>query len=658
MVRRSHLAALVLLFGLGTSGRAAEAYDLIPADALGGVACRSIADLVSKSDKLARDAGLELPLRPGDLCRMAQMALGINGGLDLKGGCALVVANPKHVGMEINYRNLEPFLVLALPFTDLDTMAANFGFAKGKLKPGMVAPIDKERQFFKLCFVRGKHIYLGGHEKALLSVAKGRPVGTELSAAQRKALAGADCLCHLGVGIWVDTWKKELNSAADAFNDIKDEADRQTAKELVQAFAAVRHVFCTCKLGGGFGCGCLCVFPRDGGDARKLLAALRGGEGSSSLRGLPEGNVVAATAIHGEGSKSGRVLRVLFHLLVRDLLVRNEILGAGDRPAVLAVFREIWPQLQGSRVALYKTADERKLGLFSLVAVLDVEDADRFFTLLKTLARFGSAEGLDLTSKTGKEKTAAEIERLVKSLGSRSFRARESATAKLLLAGEQVLPFLEKGIKSKDLEVSRRSERIKAEIVQAAKDRRKELLSGKLTRAIKPSFVFLDKKERVGDREVYNVGVKLRKKDAATGPQLRQLFGPDWARVRLGVQGKHVVVLLGSDVKLLSAAMSNLKEGKAGLATVAALGEQAKKTEPGRQIEVHASLAMAYALATATDLEKPGKLPANPPLTTAALTVEQDRLQADLWLPLAELKEIIRALQQKEKERQEGKKNG
>jgi hypothetical protein len=658
MIRRSPLVALALLIGLGTSGQAVETYDLLPADALGGIACRNISDLVGKSDKLARDVGLKLPVTAGGLCQMAQMALGINAGLDLKGGCALVAANPKHVGMEFNFRNANEFLVVVLPFTDLDTMAANFGFDKGKLKSEKIAPVKMERDFIKFCYVRGKHIYLGIQEKAILSVAKGKSVGADLSPAQRKSLAEADCLCHLGVGVWVETWKKELNSAADLFGDIKNEADRQTAKELMQALAAVRHVFCTCKLGGGFGCGCMCVFPKDGGDAKKLLAALRGGEGGSSLRGLADGNVVAATAIHGDGSKNGRVLRVLFHLLVRDLLVRNEIYGAGDRPAILAVFRAIWPRLQGSRFALYKTADERKLGLFSLVAVLDVEDGAKFVNDLKTLARFGSAEGLDLTSEAGKEKTAAEIEQLVKSLGSRTFRARESATAKLLLAGEQVLPFLEKGIKSTDLEVSRRAERIKAEIVQAARDRRKELLSGKLTRAIKPSFAFLDKKEKVGDHKVFNVAVKLRKQDAATAPQLRQLFGPDWTRVRVGVEGKHVVVLLGSDVKLLSAALGNLKDGKPGLAKAAALGEQAKRIDPGRKIEVHASLALAYALATAADLEKPGKLPANPPLSTAALTIEQDRLQGDLWLPLAELKEIVRIIQQKEKERQDRKKDG
>jgi hypothetical protein len=32
-------------------------------------------------------------------------------------------------------------------------------------------------------------------------------------------------------------------------------------------------------------------------------------------------------------------------------------------------------------------------------------------------------------------------------------------------------------------------------------------------------------------------------------------------------------------------------------------------------------------------------------LTTVALTVEEDRLQCDLWLPLAELKAIVKSAQ-------------
>src|SRR5205823_11972363 len=122
------------------------------------------------------------------------------------------------------------------------------------------------------------------------------------------------------------------------------------------------------------------------------LNALRGGDGSSSLKGLPEGNVVAAMAIHGDGAKNSHIMKMFFDLLHRDILESNHIFGAADRPAVMAVFNEIWPHLKGSRLALYKTADERKLGLFSFLSILDVEDAEKFIAQLKLLVKLGSAE--------------------------------------------------------------------------------------------------------------------------------------------------------------------------------------------------------------------------------------------------------------------------
>src|SRR5207237_1434313 len=83
--------------------------------------------------------------------------------------------------------------------------------------------------------------------------------------------------------------------------------------------------------------------------------------------------------------------------------------------------------------------------------------------------------------------------------------------------------YLEKAIKSDDLETARRAERIKAEIVRAAEVRRKELLSGRLTRAVKPSFAFLPRGEELEGEKVTLVAVKLPKKDAAYAPQLARL---------------------------------------------------------------------------------------------------------------------------------------
>ena len=87
----------------------------------------------------------------------------------------------------------------------------------------------------------------------------------------------------------------------------------------------------------------------------------------------------------------------------------------------------------------------------------------------------------------------------------------------------------------------------------------------------------------------------------------------------------------------------NLQGGKAGLASSPALGERARQAEAGRKAELHVSVATAVALATAADLEKPGTVPANPPLSMAALTVAEDRLGCECWLPVPELKVLVKS---------------
>src|SRR5262249_55919447 len=198
---------------------------------------------------------------------------------------------------------------------------------------------------------------------------------------------------------------------------------------------------------------------------------------------------------------------------------RNDFLSLTDRPMFSGVFSEVWKRLRGSRMALYKTSNEQKLGLFSVVSILDTENAEEFVKDLRQMAKLGHGEGLDLTSEAGKEGNLRVVEKLLKDPGAGGSAVGDAATTKLLLMGEPVLPYLEKAIKSSDLETSRRAERIKREIVQAAEVRRKELLSGGLTRAIKPSFAFLPRGEEGEGEEVTLVAGQLPKKGAAYSPQ-------------------------------------------------------------------------------------------------------------------------------------------
>jgi hypothetical protein len=235
----------------------------------------------------------------------------------------------------------------------------------------------------------------------------------------------------------------------------------------------------------------------------------------------------------------------------------------------------------------------------------------------------------------------AELERLIRDLGAKAFRLRESATTKLRLIGEPALPYLEKALASSDAEVRRRAKYLEDGIVEAAAERRKELLSRDLTRHLRPTFAFSPKAETRNGQVIDVLVVKLSGPDAAAVKQLQQLFGPDWDKIRLAVHGKRVVALLGSDTNRLQAALRNLSEGRRGLAAAKSLAPPARPDDPGRKFEVHFSQAAVLSLTKAEDLRQRGG--GNPSLTSITLAADPERVQLCLWMPTAEVKAFVKA---------------
>lgn len=626
--------------------------DHIPPDALGALLFRNVEDLKKKGDETFKEAGIDDGMRPSTLLPLLYTLIGINGAdVDETKPTGIVVASPKSVGAEAN--NFDRGIVLVLPFKDRDKMAKHFGFGKGELVPGQVKKSKRDRTLFggggeEHCLVKGSHLFYGPNEKALKLVAATKGIGSELSESQRTLLGKSDLVLMLGTEAWGDVWKSLLRDLGKNLEAAEGEDEKKAAKEFVDALGSVRFGIAGLRVDKGIGLSVLSVFPKEGNDAaKKFLNTFRGGDGASSLAGLPEGNVIAAQAARGDGSTNGPIARLFFRMLVTQLLEQQKFYGVHDRAGLLSLFGEIWQRLRGSRVALYRTADPGELGLFSVVGILEVEDPKEFLAELHQLAKFGNAEGIDFKDEQVKKTTEAEIDKLIKDLGHRRFSVRESAALKLALVGEPILPYLEKALQSDDLEVKKRVEGLKREIVQAVEARRKELLGGATTRGLKPSFAFLDKREKMGEFEVMQIGVKLSKQDATAAATFKQLLGPDWNRIRLAVQGKQVIVLFGSDVGLLKQALDNVANGKPGLLKAESFAAQDKQTDPKRKIELHVSLAAVHGLLTAMDLEKPRKVAARLPLSSATLSVEPDRLQVDIWLPAAEIKIFTQLLHDK-----------
>jgi hypothetical protein len=638
MSARIRLVAVAAILAAAAAAPAQGTLDLIPEDAAAGVAVRNIADLRKKGDKFLADAEIMLPVNAtGAFDELAKL-LGIKDGIDEDGSAAVVVANPSHAGFKKVTDSNQELIVAVVPFTDADKIGANFNIKAGELKPGVVVT-GEAMLFGKFFAVRGKHLFIGNHEKALLSVVNGKGVGGALTAEQKRRFADADALVHAGTRSWGDEWKQFLKLVEEGLAGKGGEAEKKLVGQLVESMQEVRFVLGSARVDDGVGVSLMAVLPEKGGDAaRKFLASLEGGPGTSDLAGLPDGPAVLAQAARGDGAQNVLIMKVLIEFLFRDVFQAPWLPPEEDRAYVVGVFGEVWKHLKGNRVAVYRNADPIEKGLFSVVSILDTEDGEKFVASMKLLSKFAGGAGLEPTGKGAQDDVAA-VEKLIRDLGDDSFEVRESASTKLALIGERALPLLEKALQSDDAEVRRRAEDLKAKIVDAALARRKDLLAKDAPWRLRPSFVFAGVEEKAG-RRVETVRMKLTERDAGAAAALKDVLGPDWDRMRLAVEGKQVVVLLGSDERLLHEALANLKDGKPGLAASKAVAPFVKQSGEGRKIEAHFSLATVLELIKAEDLRAGKKPEGSPALTSVALTVAADRLQIDVRVPVAEIKAL------------------
>jgi hypothetical protein len=627
--------------------------DLIPEDAV-AVAVRDLKDLTRKGDKLAADTGVNFLPRPSRLFAEVVRGLGITKGLDETGPAFVMLANPAKAGVKLGPNgepqlgDLQQLVVAAFSFTDRDQIAANFGIKKGELKPDSIvrgkAPAGNPWNLGLYFCAHGKQLFLGDNEKAVASAVKGRSAAAALGEARRRALRDTDVLVHLPIKPWHGVWENFIVLAFESnLCDRGDAGDQRTARQLIGALRSVRAVLIAVRVDGGLGIRFVNIFPRDVNQStRDFLASLNGGAGGATLAGLPDGPVLAAQAMRGNGEENAAVVRLFINGLAGRAVPARLFFSSFAQVDFAGVFTEVWQHLQGSRVAVYRNADPTKLGLFSGLAVLDTEDAARFLKDMKQLVRFAATTAEDLSGPKAREEDVAAVGQLIRDLGDRKFCVRLSATTKLRLLGEPVLPYLEKALKSDDPEVVRRATAIKEKIVQAAEQRRKELLSKGTPHPLRPSFAFAARSENRDGQRIEVLRVKLSGGDSAVGRQLQELFGPRWDQVRLAARGKQVVVLVGSDRSLLGKVVKDLQGGRGGLATSAALGPFARHSDLAHQFEFHVSLHALEVLAAAEDLRKGAKVIRGTELSSFALTAEADRLQLDVWLPVPEIKVLAK----------------
>lgn len=626
--------------------------DLIPENALAAVVLRSPNDLGKKGDQLFKD--LDFDPVPGETPSSALNKLidflignfvGVRQGLDLDGSMAVIVP-PEPEGKEPKIEALLGNLVLALPVSDREQMAANFGFAKGELPEGKVRAAKKgvNDKAPKVVALRGRHIFLATHERILQPLLQARPLAGRLSEGQRATFDAADLLVYVNPQSQKD-WQAFRNDIeATSKRWASDPQDRKTIEQFLKSLGHLKFVLAGGRLEQGVGLNVLLSLDDKVAEVKEFLGALRS-EGAAHLRGLPKGRLVAtqAFALGGRGSsaetstgvpdgKQPRPLqavlaRVLAEEFFKNVLEMQKLTSPADRPTFLGVFTEVWERLHGSRIGVYLTSDESRFGLFNAIAILDTSDAPQFLADLRTLAKIADGT-LDLAKPEARQEV--NLAKLIEDLSHERYAVRAPASTKLRLIGEPALLELEKAVEAKrDLETVRRLQKLIAEISTVAAERRQELKKDVL-KFVRPTFAWVAQAETRVGQPVDIVHITLKDAEAATAKALKQYLGPDWDKMRLAVRGKQVVVLLGSEVELFEQTLENLQDrGKADAALDAKAGAAV--------VQFQLSLESLSSLFTG----KPRRLPGER-LTSFALRVPESGLQFDLQAPTEELRILFK----------------
>jgi hypothetical protein len=631
----------VLFLGIADRVSAQAPLDLLPQDVVAAIAIRDLDALIKKGDKFLTAAEIRMPLRPSELFDQGVQFLGVRNGYDRKASAAIILMSPEREEEFKDLRFLE-YLVPVLPFTDADVMADNFGIPKGKLIPnGVVKTTRGNNDFLTRYAARTQtHIALSNSEKTLKRLQKSKSLATALTTDQRKLFDRSDVLLHFGRYLWQ---RGDMILGGDAMKGFAgdDAKEKEFMEQFVASLKEVENTVVGFHLNEGIDSHFLMTVPKDG-QASKLFKAMKQKTPPSTLKGLPEGNLLFAQASSGSADQQKLLAKMLFNFMLEDLLINQKIVHHVDRLTYLGVFNEVWRHLQGNRLAVYQNVDEKKLGLFSAVAILDTEDAKLFLLGMKLLSKMAIADTLDLTRKEVKEEI--DIERLVRDLRSAVYGVRQSANTKLALIGEPALPYLAKVLDASDfdLEAKRRARDLRERISSVAAERRKELLNPKSQELfLRPNLTFIANVEKRQEISVDIINIKITGMVKAQESQFTQLLGPDWDKVRLAIVGNQIVVLLGSDVSLFEATLRNLQKGDAGLASTKRLTDFHELAAKERQFEFHISVEGILRLITPK-----AKLDTPLHMTSIALTLSEQSLQVDARVPTAEVRAIARKAQE------------
>jgi hypothetical protein len=287
----------------------------------------------------------------------------------------------------------------------------------------------------------------------------------------------------------------------------------------------------------------------------------------SSTLGLPEDGLVFSTGINFEQFRSESAARVLAYAAMNSQfwLGWNMDESQISQEMMISIFGTMYRHTKATRVAFYQANLDQPLTDCSLLAVIDARDPNALLKEISELAQVALASEMTDTERT------AEINRLIQQLGDQKYAVRKSASVKLALIGEPVVEPLKQAAHSDDPEIAFRAQEILASFQAARESAAKTFVNeDDLWANFRPTVKIAAEEKFAGERCLI-LQIETGQENAKQATLLRELFGPDWNRIRMVQVGDRFVMMLGSDVERLGIAIDQVKAGLDPIAEKAAL---------------------------------------------------------------------------------------
>ncbi|VAX35633.1 hypothetical protein MNBD_PLANCTO02-3208, partial [hydrothermal vent metagenome] len=185
--------------------------DLIPHDALGAIALKSVNETGKHSDEFSNDTNIRPVVQPSMGMKMALGWIGVTGGLDKDAPLALILPDARKLKQK-SYTARDPKLfidnlILVLPFSKLNQLARCFNASPKKLKAGETVK-GKGVVFGKYFKVYNKHLVISNSQARVEEYVATKSVATKMNSAQIKHANGGDILLHIGTRSWGNEWNE------------------------------------------------------------------------------------------------------------------------------------------------------------------------------------------------------------------------------------------------------------------------------------------------------------------------------------------------------------------------------------------------------------------------------------------------------------------